>query len=75
MGYAICLANAKNKGNIINWSLVKCKRITQSVWAAKFYEIAYKFNIKAIIKVMLESILKSAISPILYINSNFCMII
>lgn len=42
IGCIICFANAINKANIIYW----CKQITRGVLAAKFYTMAYGFEIK-----------------------------
>lgn len=71
MGNVICLANATNKGNVIHWSLIKYKKVTYSVLATKLYTMVYRYDIRVVIKVMLEKILGSAIPPILYINLKF----
>lgn len=68
--YVICLADGKNKANIIHWSLIKCKQIICNFLIAKFYEMVYGFVIRAIIKTMLKKILGYAILLILYIDSK-----
>ena len=70
IGYNICLANATNKANIIHWSLIKRKRVTCSILAAKLYGMANKFNIRVVIKATLKKILESAISLILCTDSK-----
>lgn len=44
------------------------KQVICSVLAAKFYRMAYEFNIKVILKAMLEKMLRSAILLVSYIN-------
>lgn len=61
IGYVICFTNVTNKANIIHWSLIKCKRVIQSVLVAKLYRMAYKFNIEAVIKATPGKILRSVI--------------
>ena len=57
IGYILILANAIIKANIVYWSSVKCKRVTQSVLAFELYGIAYSFNIGATIKSIIDKIL------------------
>ena len=70
IGYVICLADAINKSNVIYWSSIKCKRVIQSVLAAKLYEMAHKFDIGVVIKATLGKILRSPIPLVLYTNSK-----
>lgn len=53
IGCTICLADAKNKANIIHWFLIKCKQVTCSVLIAELYGIAHGFDIGAVIKATL----------------------
>jgi len=55
--YVLVLADATNKANIIYWLLIKCKRVTRSVLALELYRMAYRFDIKAIIKLIVNKIL------------------
>ena len=57
IGFVIALANLINKANIVYWSLIKCKRVTKSVLALKLYAIAYRFNIRAILKFIIKKLL------------------
>ena len=66
--YIIILANTTKKANIIYWSLVKYKRIIQSVLAFKLYSIAYGFNISTIIKSIINKILQVNLLLVLYTN-------
>lgn len=65
------MANAKNKANIIHWSLIKYKRITCNVLVANLYKMGYETNIGAVIKTTLKMILGSAFPLILYTDSKF----
>lgn len=65
------MANITNKANIIYQSLIKYKQVIHNILIAKLYEIAYKFDIRVVIKTIIEKILRSAILPILYSNSKF----
>ena len=57
ISYILILADTIKKANIIHWSLVKCKRVTQSVLTFKLYSMAYSFNISAVIKSTIDKIL------------------
>ena len=57
IGFVIALANLTNKANIIHWSSIKCKRVTRSVLALELYIMAYRFNIRAILKSIIEKLL------------------
>ena len=50
IGYIIVLTDATKKANIVNWSSVKCKRVTQSVLASELYGVAHGFDIGTAIK-------------------------
>ena len=54
IGYILVLVDIINKANIIYWSLIKYKRVTRSVLALKLYAMAYKFDISAVIKLIIE---------------------
>ena len=56
IGFIIVLADLINKANIIYWSLIKCKRVTRSVLALELYAMAYRFNIKAVLKSIIEKL-------------------
>ncbi len=47
--------------NIIYWSLVKYKRMTSSVLAARLYRMAHGFDIGEVMKATLGKILKSVV--------------
>ncbi|SRR6266567_1660828 len=70
ISYVIVLADATKKANIIHWSLVKCKRVTQSILASKLYGMAYSFNISATIKSTIDKILQVNLPLVLYTNSK-----
>ena len=57
MGFVIALADLINKANIIYWFLIKCKRVTKSVLALELYAMAYRFNIRAILKSIIKKLL------------------
>ena len=56
IGFIIVLDDLINKANIIYWSLIKCKRVTRSVLALELYAMAYRFNIKAVLKSIIEKL-------------------
>ena len=71
IGYVICLADARNKANIIHWSLVKYKQVTRTVLVAELYGMVHEFDIRAVIKATLEKILGFATALILCIDLKF----
>jgi hypothetical protein len=69
MNYVICLINNLNKANIIHWFFTKCKRVIQSVLAAKLYAMTHEFDRNSI-KSIIERILNIFLSMILLISSR-----
>lgn len=69
--YLIYFANIAGKSNIIYWSLIKIKQVIYSLLVAELYRIAYKFNIKAIIKEILAKIFRFVIGLIYYTDLKF----
>lgn len=65
IGYIICFVHTISKTNIINLFLKKYNHIIDSISIAKLYKIAYEFNIKAVIKTILEKMIKFTILLIL----------
>jgi len=57
IGYVLVLIDAINKANIIYWLLIKYKRVTRSVLASELYGMAYRFDIGAVIKLIVNKIL------------------
>lgn len=57
--------------NIIYKFLVKYKQIIYNIFIAKLYKIVYKFNIRVVIKKILDRIFGSAILLILSKNLKF----
>ena len=49
--------DAINKVNIIHWLSTKCKRVMRSVLALELYGMAYRFDIRAVIKLTVNKIL------------------
>ena len=64
ISYIICLANTTNKANIICWLLIQYKYIICNVLVTELYEIIYRFDIEAVIKVILKKMLRSIIPQI-----------
>lgn len=62
--YFIHLTNTIKKENIIHWSWIEWKKVTNTVFAAEIYRIAHGFDIIAVIKKTPRKILKSAILSI-----------
>ena len=48
--------------NIIHWSSIKYKRVTQNILVAELYKVAHSFNIRAIIKATLRKVLQANMS-------------
>jgi hypothetical protein len=71
--YVICLMTNDIHLNLIHWSLIKCKRVIRSVLAAKLYAMINDFDVEAIIKSIIEHILKlkNSLSLILLTDSKF----
>lgn len=46
ISYVICLANITNKGNIIYWSSMKCKKVTRGIHAADLFVMAHRLSIE-----------------------------
>jgi hypothetical protein len=47
---------------------IKYKRVIKSVLALKFYNITYNFNIKALVKFIINKVLKINLLLVFYIN-------
>ncbi len=58
IGFVITLVDSSNKPNIIHWLSMKCKRVTKSVLAFQLYAMVYGFDVGAVLKSIIESILK-----------------
>jgi hypothetical protein len=69
--YVICLIDDVHI-NLIHWSSIKCKRVIRSVLAAKLYAMIKNFDVEAIIKSIIEHILKlkNSLSLILLTDSK-----
>ncbi len=69
--YVICLINDVHI-NLIHWSSIKCKRVIRSVLAAELYAMINDFDVEAIIKSIIEHILKlkNSLSLILLTDSK-----
>jgi hypothetical protein len=65
IGYVITLADDDDNANIIHWSSTKYKRVTRSILASELYGIANGFDIGAVIKKMVENIVKMDDLPLL----------
>ena len=71
ISYIIYFTNIINKINIIYYFLIKYKQVIYSILAIKLYKIVHKFDIKLVIKKILEKIFRSIILLILYANLKF----
>jgi hypothetical protein len=69
--YVICLTNDVYI-NLIHWSSIKCKRVVKNVLAAKLYAMINDLDVEAIIKSIIEHILKlkNSLSLILLTDSK-----
>jgi len=66
--YVLVLADVINKANIIYWLLTKCKRVMRSVLMLELYRMAYRFNIRAVIKLTVNKILNINLLLVMYID-------
>jgi hypothetical protein len=71
INYVICLIDDVHL-NLIHWLLIKCKRVIRSVLATKLYIMINDFDVEAIIKSIIEHILKlkNSLSLILLTDSK-----
>lgn len=69
IGFVILLADAHNRCNIIQWSSVKCRRITRSVLASELYAMANGFDAACIIKNTTDNIFNRPTPLIICIDS------
>jgi hypothetical protein len=69
--YVICLIDDVHI-NLIHWSSIKCKRVIRSVLAVELYVMINDFDVEAIIKSIIEHILKlkNSLSLILLTDSK-----
>ena len=68
IGYIIVLTDIKLNGNIVYWSLIKCKYITRSVLVSELYSMAHGFDIGAAIKLTINLVLNIIIPLIICTN-------
>jgi hypothetical protein len=57
ISFVIVLADAAGNANIIHWSSIKCKRVTQSILAAELYAMTHRFDAAAAIKLTITELL------------------
>ena len=62
----IILVNSSNKANIIHWLSIQCEMLTRSVLASELYAMVNGFDIRAVLKLTIKSILKQSVPMILY---------
>jgi hypothetical protein len=67
--YVICLIDDVHI-NLIHWSSIKCKRVIKSVLAVELYVMINDFDVKAIIKSIIERMLHIFLSLILLTDSK-----
>ncbi len=67
--YVICLTNSKHV-NVVHWSSVKCKRVTQSVLAAELYALVYDFDLNAAFTATMSAILDRFVSFVFCTDSK-----
>jgi hypothetical protein len=68
--YVICLADATH-ANILNWTSIKCKRVTRSVLTIELFAMIHDFDVDFVLKVILTKMIDILISLILIIDSKF----
>lgn len=58
IGFVIVLAEKNNRAKIIQWSSIKCRRVTRGVLADELYGLAQGFDMGTVIKSTAEKILE-----------------
>jgi hypothetical protein len=67
--YVICLTNSKHV-NVVHWSLIKCKRVIESVLTAEWYALVHDFDLDAVLKATLYTILDCFVFLLFCIDSK-----
>ena len=70
IGFVITLVDSSNKANIIHWLSIKYKRVTKSVLASELYTMVHGFDVVAVLKSTIKSILKQSVLMILCTDSK-----
>ncbi len=70
IGFVITLGHHSKKANIIHWLSIKCKKMTRSVLASELYAMVHGFDVGAVLKSTIESILKQCLPMIFCTDSK-----
>jgi hypothetical protein len=70
IGYILVLIDGTGYTNIIHWSSTKYKRVTRSILASELYNMAYGFNMGALVKSIIDRILEMELLLVVYIDSK-----